>query len=92
MIWGDDESNDVFVDTHNVKTPDRWWKLIYRGDTNTYIAWVFNNDQNEKKAVMKDRIKTIEQLHNLLEFVPEDLYILMRSVAQSEGESLSPLL
>ena len=71
VIWGDDGSNDVFVDTHNVKTPDRWWKLIYRGDTNTYIAWVFNNDQNEKKAVMKDRIKTIEQLLHLLDFVPD---------------------
>lgn len=34
-------ANDVFVDTHNVITPDRWWKVIYRVDTNTYIAWIF---------------------------------------------------
>ena len=25
VIWGDDATNDVFVDTHNVVTPDRWW-------------------------------------------------------------------
>ena len=71
VIWGDDASNDLFVDTHNVKTPDRWWKVIYRLDTNTYIAWIFNNNKDEKRTVMDSRIVTIEELKQQIEFIPE---------------------
>ena len=38
VIWGDDAGNDFFTQTHGIKTPDYWWKLIYRQDTNTYVA------------------------------------------------------
>ncbi len=71
VIWGDDASNDLFVDTHNVITPDRWWKVIYMRDTNTYIAWIFNNDQNEKRSVMNDRIVTLDELKQEISFVPD---------------------
>ena len=56
VIWGDNAADDLFVDTHNVATPDRWWKLIYREDTDTYVAWIFNNVRTENRAVMDDRI------------------------------------
>ncbi len=71
VIWGNDVSNDLFVDTHNVITPDRWWKVIYRLDTNTYIAWIFNNNRDEKRAVMDDRIVTLEELKQEINFIPD---------------------
>jgi endonuclease G len=71
VIWGDDTTNDVFVDTHNVITPDRWWKVIYRFDTNAYVAWIFNNNQQETQAVMDNRIVTLDQLKQEIEFIPD---------------------
>ena len=71
VIWGTDQTNDVFVDTHNVITPDRWWKLIYREDKNEYIAWIFNNNQTESEDKMDDRIHTIDQLVQELTYVPD---------------------
>ena len=71
VIWGHDAANDVFVDTHNVITPDRWWKVIYRTDANTYIAWIFENNQDEKRAVMDSRVVTLDQLRPQIEFVPD---------------------
>jgi endonuclease G len=71
VIWGDNEEDDAFVESHNVITPDRWWKVIYRFDTDTYIAWIFDNNQDEKRAVMNDRIKTLDEVKAELEFVPD---------------------
>lgn len=71
VIWGNDATNDVFVDTHNVITPDRWWKVLFREDTDTHIAWIFENNKDEKRAVMDDRIVTLEELKQQIEFIPD---------------------
>ncbi len=71
VIWGNDATNDVFVDTHNVITPDRWWKVIYRFDTNAYVAWIFHNNQQETRAIMDSRIVTLDQLKQQIEFIPD---------------------
>ncbi len=71
VLWGADATNDLFRDSHNVTTPDHWWKVIYREDTNTYISWAFMNNQDERRAVMDDRIVTLEELKPHLEFVPD---------------------
>ena len=44
---------------------------LYRGDTNTYVAWIFNNDRNERVAVLDDRIATLAEIKAELEFHPD---------------------
>jgi endonuclease G len=35
--------NDHFVGSHNIRTPEQFWKVIIRGDGET-IAWLMPND------------------------------------------------
>lgn len=30
VIWGDNPDDDIYVDSHGVKTPDAFWKVIIR--------------------------------------------------------------
>ncbi|CAK4083095.1 unnamed protein product [Aphanomyces euteiches] len=45
-----DASNDYFVDTHGIKTPDFWWKVVVTKDATTgkdkIISWYFPNQPN----------------------------------------------
>lgn len=31
VIWGEDKSNDIFLKSHGVETPDYFWKFIIKG-------------------------------------------------------------
>jgi endonuclease G len=45
-VWGNtrkDKRNDYFLGSHNIRTPDWYWKLIIKGDGET-IAWYLPND------------------------------------------------
>ena len=33
VIWGDNPVDDHFIESHSVKTPDAFWKIIIRGDS-----------------------------------------------------------
>ena len=46
-VWGNrkrDKANDWFVGSHNLRTPDWFWKVVIRGDGQT-IAWWIPNDE-----------------------------------------------
>jgi len=45
VVWGNDQSNDLFVKSHGVVTPDYLWKLIIfpQGEVN---AWLIPNDNS----------------------------------------------
>ena len=30
VIWGDNPDDDIYVDSHGVKTPDAFWKVIIK--------------------------------------------------------------
>jgi len=71
VIWGHDTEDDFFLGTHGIKTPDHWWKLIYRSDKNAYVAWVFPNRQ-EAIASDIDRFQvSIKDLLTWLDFMPD---------------------
>ena len=45
-VWGNTKklkANDYFVGSHNIRTPDWFWKVIIKGDGQT-IAWWMPND------------------------------------------------
>ncbi len=52
-LWGQN-SNDYFVHTHGVKTPDAFWKVVIRGtgQDERAIAWIVPNSQ----AATKDNL------------------------------------
>ena len=43
VVWGRNEANDYFLASHGIKTPDRFWKVVIRGDGTT-IAWLIPNN------------------------------------------------
>lgn len=49
VIWGTIKKNDHFVGSHNIKTPDKFWKVIIAGDGST-IAWLMPNNASATKA------------------------------------------
>ena len=48
VIWGNNEADDYFLQSHGVKTPDAYWKVIIRGtgQDERAIAWIVPNSQD----------------------------------------------
>lgn len=69
IIWGSDKSNDYFVASHSVETPDYFWKVIIGKDK--VIAWiVHNDDQATKKNVDRYLVSVREIEKKTGQFVP----------------------
>ncbi len=67
VIWGDNPDDDYFVKSHNIKTPDAFWKVIIRGKSGneSVNAWVIPNDRKATKKNLNDYLvapSTIEQI------------------------------
>lgn len=71
VIWGKNKDNDFFTTTHGIKTPDFWWKLIYREDKEEYIAWIFPNHWSAKASKLDNFLVSIKELSAVLEYMPE---------------------
>lgn len=71
VIWGNDDSNDFFIETHGIKTPDYWWKVIYRHDKKEYVAWLFPNHKSALASDIDNFLISIVDLKDALEFVPD---------------------
>ena len=41
IIMGNDTSNDHFVKSHGVRTPDFYWRIIEKESDGDVIAWIF---------------------------------------------------
>ncbi len=64
VIWGNDPSNDYFVKSHGVKTPDAFWKVIIRGvgSNERAIAWIVPNSAEATRKKTDDYIVSIEKI------------------------------
>ena len=67
-IWGDDTSNDHFVRSHGVITPDAFYKIIVRQDNGDAIAWIVPNDFTAKKSKIDNYLTSIDNIHRLTNF------------------------
>ena len=65
VIWGNDKSNDHFVNSHGVITPDAFYKIIVRHDNNDAIAWVVPNDFTAKKSKLDDYLVSISSIESI---------------------------
>jgi len=71
LIWGHNTENDYFLATHGIRTPDFWWKLIYRQDKKEYVAWLFPNHKSAMASEMDRFLISIKSLQAKLEFMPD---------------------
>lgn len=73
-VWGNakkDRKNDYFVTTHNIRTPEFFWKVIINGDGET-IAWYIPNDTKANSASLdKYLIKPAQLETKIKEKLPE---------------------
>lgn len=67
VIWGDDSSDDYFVLTHGIKTPDAFWKVIIRGSgqDERVIAWIVPNSQDAKRGNLDHYLVTVDEIERV---------------------------
>jgi endonuclease G len=67
VIWGDDTKNDLFIQSHGVRTPDAFWKVIIRGSINSerVIGWIIPNISEAKRKNLDDYLVSINDIEKL---------------------------
>lgn len=65
VIWGNDTSNDHFVKSHGVTTPDQLWKVIKFPDGKVN-AWLMPNDNTPTASKMDYYLVSPAKIENLL--------------------------
>lgn len=64
VIWGDDPSDDYFLESHGVRTPDAFWKVVIRGtgEDERAIAWIVPNSQVATKKRLDNYLVSVDEL------------------------------
>jgi endonuclease G len=64
VIWGDNPSDDHFLKSHGVRTPDAFWKVIIRGigQDERAIAWIVPNSPEATKKNLDKYLVSVEEL------------------------------
>lgn len=90
-IWGADASNDYFVRSHGVTTPDGLWVAIrYGTESQDVFVWAFPNDgEASVKKEMNYRI-SLDKLQDLLDYpLPQSLVRLRASFEHDPYKKIS---
>jgi hypothetical protein len=61
VIWGNNPADDYFVQSHGVKTPDAFWKVVVRGDGRA-IARIVPNTKDAVEAKLDSYLVTVEAI------------------------------
>lgn len=61
-IMGDNRTNDIFIQTHGIRTPDFYWKIIENPHTNDVIAWIMPNDSTATRSNIDNFLTTIKEV------------------------------
>lgn len=61
VMWGNNPADDYFVQSHRVKTPDAFWKVVIRGNGDT-IAWIVPNTKDATMSKLDNYIVTVEEI------------------------------
>jgi len=74
VIWGNNPDNDFYVNSHGVKTPDAFWKVIIRNDR--VIAWIVPNSSTAKRKQLNDYLVSVADIERITgESIPVDDYL-----------------
>lgn len=61
-IWGNNPNDDYFVKTHNVITPDAYWKIIINKDTKQSISWIIPNSNTASRNNLDSYLVSINDI------------------------------
>lgn len=64
VVCGNDATNDHFVESHGIRTPDACWKVVMRGNGRT-IAWRFPNSVAAMRANLDKYLTTTKRLEKV---------------------------
>ena len=64
VIWGDNTEDDYFLDSHGVRTPDAYWKVIIRGEDDV-IAWIIPNSPDAKRKKLDEYLTTVANIEEV---------------------------
>lgn len=64
VIWGDNTEDDYFLDSHGVRTPDAYWKVIIRGEDDV-IAWIIPNSSDAKRKKLDEYLTTVANIEEI---------------------------
>jgi len=73
VIWGNNPDDDYFVQSHGVKTPDAFWKVVVRGSgqDERAIAWIVPNSTDATKKNLDWYLVSIDDLERVTgELIP----------------------
>lgn len=64
VIWGNNQNDDYFVQSHGVKTPDAYWKVVIRGggQSENAIAWIVPNSQDALRKNLDNYLVTVQEI------------------------------
>ena len=62
IILGNDATNDIFLKSHGIKTPDFYWKIIENLETGSVIAWIMPNSFEAYRGVLDQYLTSIAEV------------------------------
>ena len=67
VIWGNNPADDYFVQSHSVKTPDAFWKVLIhgKGQDAEAIAWIIPNSQDATQSNLDSYLVTVDDIERL---------------------------
>ncbi len=67
VIWGNNPADDFFVQSHGVKTPDAFWKVVIRGtgQDERAIAWIVPNTEDAKRANLDGYLVSVDEIEQV---------------------------
>lgn len=67
VIWGNNPSDDFFIQSHGVKTPDAFWKVVIRGSgqDEQAIAWIVPNSANAVRKNLDSYLVTVNDIERI---------------------------
>lgn len=73
VIMGNNPADDYFVQSHGVKTPDAYWKVVIRGtgQDERVIAWVVPNSKDATRKHLDSYLVSVNELEKMTgEIIP----------------------
>lgn len=67
VIWGNNPNDDYFVQSHGVKTPDAFWKVVIRGtdQDERVIAWMIPNSKDATRKHLDSYLVSVDELERI---------------------------
>jgi endonuclease G, mitochondrial len=64
VFWGNNPDDDYFIQSHGIRTPDAFWKVVIRGagQNEQAIAWIVPNSSDATKKELGEYLVSIDDL------------------------------